>query len=218
MNYQRIYEYRFRGVDKAKKNIVWKALSEWLAATYLKQPKVVLDPAGGLCEFINHVPAQEKWTIDIEKDFVTKYANPNVNIIVGSNLTVDIPQNHFDGVFISNFLEHLYSQEDVATVLGRMHASMKTGGRIAIMGPNFKYCTRDYFDFADHTVVLSELGVAEHLYGAGFNVMKIIPRFLPLSFRSGSSLTVTPLTVKTYLNMPLAWKVMGKQFLVIGEK
>lgn len=218
LNYGRIYEYRFKGVDHKKKQIVWKEISHWMYAGYLKKPYSILDPAGGLCEFINLVPAREKWTIDIEKDFIEKYANPDVQIIVGNNLQVELPQNYFDAVFISNFLEHLHSQEEVASLLTRMYASMKSGGRIAVMGPNFKYTYKEYFDFADHTVILSELGLAEHLYGAGFEIVKIIPKFLPLSFRSGGILPVTPFTVKTYLSLPSAWKVLGKQFLVIAEK
>ena len=218
MNYSRIYEYRFQGVNSAKKNIVWKELSEWMATTWLRNPSVVLDPAGGLCEFINHIPAKEKWTIDIEEDFITKHANSDVKIIVGNNLEVELPTNYFDAVFISNFLEHLCSQEEVSQLLTRMHNSLRIGGRIAVMGPNFKYCYREYFDFADHTVMLSELGLAEHIYGAGFKIVKIIPRFLPLSFRSGGFLPVTPFTIRTYLNTPLAWNILGKQFLVIGEK
>jgi SAM-dependent methyltransferase len=218
LNYGRIYTYRFRGVDHKKKQIVWKEISHWLYTTYLNQPHSILDPAGGLCEFINHVPAKEKWTIDIEKEFIEKFANPDVRLIVGNNLQVELPQNYFDAVFISNFLEHLHSQEEVGLILARMYASMKAGGRIAVMGPNFKYTYKEYFDFADHTVVLSELGLAEHLYGAGFNIIKIIPRFLPLSFRSGGILPVSSFTVKTYLSLPIAWKILGKQFLVIAEK
>ncbi|MCC2548293.1 class I SAM-dependent methyltransferase [Hymenobacter sp. BT175] len=218
MNFPRIYQYRFQNTNTAKKQIVWHELAHWLYKGYLNRPQRILDPAGGLCEFINAVPAAEKWTIDLEEDFIRKHANPEVTIRVGSNLEVDLPQNHFDAVFISNFLEHLETQEQVATMLQRMHGAMRKGGRIVIMGPNFKCTYKEYFDFADHTVILTELGVAEHLYGAGFTIVKTIDRFFPLSFRSGGYLPVTPLTVKSYLNMPLAWKVMGKQFLVVAEK
>jgi ubiquinone/menaquinone biosynthesis C-methylase UbiE len=218
MNFQRIYEYRFQHADESKKQIVWKAISEWLYAGHLNKPQAVLDPAGGLCEFINNVPAKERWAIDIEKEFISKYAHKDVHIVIGNNLEVEIPENHFDAIFISNFLEHLMSQEEVATLLGRMYKALKKGGRIVVMGPNFKYCYKEYFDFADHTVILSELGVAEHLYGAGFTIKKIIPRFLPLSFRSGGWLPVTAFTVGTYLKTPLAWRFMGKQFLLVAEK
>ena len=49
------------------------------------------------------------------------------------NLVADLPKNHFDGVFVSNFLEHLLSQEQVAEFLGKMHGHLKPGGRIAVM-------------------------------------------------------------------------------------
>ena len=218
MNYTRIYQYRFQNTDPAKKKIVWDALAQWLYHGYLQQPQRVLDQAGGLCEFINGVPAAEKWTIDLEADFIRQHAAPDVKVLVGNNLEVELPENYFDAVFISNFLEHLESQKEVALFLGRMFTSLKKGGRIAIMGPNFKYTYRQYFDFADHTVILSELGVAEHLYGAGFSIVKIIDRFFPLSFRSGGYLPVNKFTVQTYLNVPLAWRIMGQQFLVIAEK
>lgn len=129
-----------------------------------------------------------------------------------------MPSNYFDAVFISNFLEHLDSQEDVARLIKRMFDSIKVGGKIVIMGPNFKYAYKEYFDFADHKVILTELGVAEHLIGAGFHLVKIIPRFLPLSFRSGGFLPVTKFTVNSYLHFPLAWRFLGKQFLVVAEK
>jgi ubiquinone/menaquinone biosynthesis C-methylase UbiE len=218
MNYKRIYDYRFQHVSTAKKKIVWDEVSDWLFHKQLDQPQKILDPAGGMCEFINAVPASEKWTIDIEEDFVKKYANKDVVVKVGNNLEMPLPENYFDAVFISNFLEHLNSQEEVARLLEKMNKALRTGGRIVIIGPNFKYCYRDYFDFADHTVILSELGVAEHLAGAGFSIVKIIPQFLPLSFRSGSFLPVTTLTIKMYLNFPLAWKFFGKQFLLVAEK
>ena len=108
------------------------------------------------------------------------------------------------------------SQEEVAALLEKMFRCLKPGGRIAIMGPNFKYAYRAYFDFADHTVILSELGVAEHLYGAGFEIGNIYPRFLPLSFRGG--IPVSRLLVRTYLSMSWAWRFFGKQFLLIGKK
>ena len=218
MNYKRIYEYRFRGVDQGKKNIVWGELSRWICRRFMKGAAILLDPAGGMGEFINAAPAREKWVIDIEEEFVKKHVNPGVRIIIGPNLEVPLPENYFNGVFISNFLEHLKSQEEVAELLAKMHSAMAPGGRIVIMGPNFKYGYREYFDFADHTVILTETGVAEHLYGAGFDLVKVIPRFFPLSFRSGGLLPVTPLTVRGYLAIPPAWRILGKQFLVVAEK
>lgn len=217
MNHNRIYEYRFANVDMQKKNVVWKEIAHFLYNTHLNKPQRTLDPAGGLCEFINHVPSAERWTIDLS-DEVKKFAAPDIKTIIGNNLEVELPENYFDGVFISNFLEHLNSQFEVADFLERMFKTLKSKGRIVIMGPNFRYTYKDYFNFADHTVILTELGVAEHLYGAGFNIVKNYPQFLPLSFRSKGFLPVNSFIIKTYLNMPFAWKFLGEQFLLVAEK
>lgn len=214
MNYERIYEYRFQGVDRNKKLSTWKIIAEFIA-NKLGNPKSVIDPAAGDCEFINQVPVTERWAVDMG-EHTRKMAAAGVKVVIGNNLTAELPLNYFEGVYVSNFLEHLYSQDEVATFLSRMFAILKPGGKIAIMGPNFKYCAKNYFDFADHTVILTELGVAEHLYGAGFKIEEIHGRFLPLSFRG--KIPVTDFLVKTYFKMPFAWKIMGKQFLLIAQK
>ena len=146
------------------------------------------------------------------------HAKKNIKKIIGNSLSVELPENYFDGVFISNFLEHLSSQEEIAALLTKAFNCLKKGGRIAIIGPNFKYATKEYFDFADHKIALSELSTAEHLYGAGFQVKEICPQFLPLSFRSNSYLPINTFTVQTYLKIPFVWIFFGKQFLLIGEK
>ncbi len=215
MNFDRIYQYRFKGIDEDKKKITWEEIAEFIYKK-LSQPDSILDPAAGKCELINSIKSKERWAVDLNDYFIKKYAAPDVKVVIGDILTTVLPENYFEAVFISNFLEHLNSQEEVATLLEKMFRCLKPGGRIAVMGPNFKYAYRDYFDFADHTVILSELGLAEHLYGAGFEVENIYPRFLPLSFRGG--IPVSRLLVKTYLSMPWAWRFFGKQFLLIGKK
>ena len=214
MNYERIYQYRFQQVSRGKKKAIWKEISEFFYSK-LNRPERILDSAGGMCEFINAVPASEKWVIDISHT-VHDFAASDVKIVVGDSLKVELPLNYFDAVFISNFLEHLHSQEEVADFLERTYAVLRPGGKIAIIGPNFKYAFREYFYFADHTVVLSELGVEEHLYGAGFTIQQSYPRFLPLSFRGG--LPVHRILVRLYLNLPIVWFLFGKQFLIIAEK
>ncbi len=213
MNYERIYAYRFRDIDQADREIVWRELSTFLHPL-MGSPEVVLDPAAGLGEFIRSSPAREKWAVDAV-DYGLG-AGEGTNMVVGNALTAELPAEHFDAVWVSNFLEHLLSQEQVAEFLERMHGLLKPGGRIAIMGPNFKYCYREYFDCADHTVVLSHIGVEEHLAGAGFGIERVVPRFLPYSFRG--RLPAGQALIRRYLQTPLAWRVLGKQFLLVGRK
>jgi SAM-dependent methyltransferase len=212
MNYKRLYEFRFRDVDQGNREEVWKEISAYLHER-LERPERVLDPAAGRCEFINTIPAKERVAIDLERH---SHAASGVELIVADVLEADLPQDHFDAVFISNFLEHLHSQEQVAEFLERMRETTRPGGLVAVMGPNFRYCSREYFDMADHTVVLTHKAVEEHLYAAGFDPVSTTPRFLPYSF--GGALPTGAALVRLYLRFPLAWRLLGKQFLVLGRR
>jgi hypothetical protein len=215
MDYNRIYEYRFKDVNKRKKLITWKEISKFIYKE-LKQPQIIVDPAAGECEFINSVPCKEKWAVDLNEEFISKYADKGVKIKIGDSLIPHLPADYFDAVFISNFLEHLNSHEEINLLLINMCNALHKGGRIAVMGPNFKYCQKEYFDFADHKMILTHLSLEEHIYNVGFKIIKVVPRFLPVSFRG--RLPINKLIVQTYLAIPLLWKFFGRQFLVIAEK
>jgi hypothetical protein len=213
LDYQRLYEYRFRDVDQDHRQAVWQEIAPWIHKR-LGSPERVLDPAAGRCEFINAVPASERWAVD-EVAYAERAASPGTHVIVSDIMDVDLPPGHFGAVWVSNFLEHLSTQEHVAAFLEKMRACIRPGGAIAVMGPNFRYCWDEYFDYADHTLPLTHLAVAEHLYAAGFEVTEIIARFLPYSFRS--RLPSSPSLARLYLRTPVAWRLLGKQFLVIGR-
>ena len=214
LDLRRIYEYRFDGVDQAKRDEVWAVISVFISDA-LRNPQRVLDPAGGRGEFIRSCGAPERWFIDVVEPDSGTIAS-DVTLRIGNALEVDLPEDYFDGIFVSNFLEHLATPDEIATFLERMHACQAPDGRIAILGPNFAYSSKTYFDCADHHVALTHIAVAEHLYGVGFHVERVVPRFLPYSFRGllppHGGLTYA------YLRLPIVWRFLGKQFLVIARK
>jgi SAM-dependent methyltransferase len=214
LNYERIYAYRFRHVDQGARIAVWKEIAPHVHGL-MGRPQKVLDPAAGRGEFISAVPAAETWAVD-EVAYPEASFRSDTKIITSSIMDVELPEGHFDGVYASNFLEHLPDQEAIAAFLEKMNRAVEPGGRIAIMGPNYRYCAKEYWDCADHNVALTHVSIAEHLYGAGFEPQTVISRYLPYSFRS----VVAPSRVLTrlYLRMPPAWRLLGKQFLVIGVK
>jgi SAM-dependent methyltransferase len=214
MNYERLYAYRFRDIDQDARAAVWREIAPHVHGL-MGRPQVVLDPAAGRREFINSVPAAERWAVD-EIAYPEAEGRPDVTTVTSKIMDAELPPGHFDGVFVSNFLEHLVDQEEVALFLERMHAVMKPGGRIAIMGPNYRYCAKEYWDFADHSLAMTHLAVAEHLFAAGFEPERVVPRFLPFSFRS--TLPASPRLTRLYLRMPPAWRIFGKQFLLIGKR
>jgi SAM-dependent methyltransferase len=214
MDYQRLYDYRFRNVSQNRRDDVWSTVAPLLYEK-LNRPVRVLDPAAGRFEFINAVPSTERWAVDAVA-YGDAMAREGTRLIIAEIMKVDLPREYFAGIFVSNFLEHLSSQEEVASFLERMYDCTIPGGRIAIMGPNFRYCAEEYFDYADHTVILTERGVEEHLYTAGFEIIAVHPQFLPYTF--SGRLPSHPALVRAYLRIPFAWRILGKQYLVIAER
>jgi AdoMet dependent proline di-methyltransferase len=212
MNIDRLYDYRFRHVDQNARVAVWNEIGRFVFRL-LGMPDRILDPAAGRCEFLNAISAAERWGVDLVDH---GGAQPGVKLIIGDVMTVSLPESYFGGIWVSNFLEHLADQETVAEFLERMRDRLIPKGRIAVMGPNFRYCANEYFDCADHNVILTHVGVAEHLYAAGFDVVSVTARFLPFSFRS--RFPISRSLTRRYLSIPLAWRLLGKQFLVIAER
>lgn len=213
IDYQRLYDYRFRDVDQASRQAVWNEIAEDLYRR-MGSPAKVLDAAAGRCEFINAVPAAERWAVD--RVDPGEFRHSEVKAIVADIGDAELPLDYFDGVFVSNFLEHLPTQDAIGAVLAKLRASMEPGGTLAVLGPNFRYCADEYFDCADHTLALTHVAAAEHVHAAGFEVTTIIPRFLPYSFRG--RIPPSPALTRIYLRTPALWRVLGKQFLVLGAR
>lgn len=210
MDYEALYRFRFQDVDPVSKRAVWSVIAADLARR-AGNPRRVLDPACGSGEFITGVPADERWAADV---VAPSFDDDRVRILVGRYQDLDLPAGHFDAILFSNVLEHLAGPDDVQDFLQRARTQLAPGGRVVIMGPNFKYCPKEYFDCADHTLVLTDVSVVEHLVAAGFTVDTVIPRYIPYSFRS--RLPANPRLTAAYLRMPFVWRFLGKQFLVIA--
>src|SRR5690348_16563281 len=114
LNYERLYAYRFRDVDQASRQAVWNEIARYVHAR-MDAPQCVLDPAAGRGEFITAVPAAERWGVDLVKQADIEAIG--VQMIIDDVMDAELPRAHFDGVFLSNFLEHLPSQEAVGRVL-----------------------------------------------------------------------------------------------------
>jgi len=218
MNYGRIYQHRFSGIDKVAKQAVWTEISHWIYAR-MGKPRSVLDPAAGEMEFLKSIPAKEKWGVDAQEPSElarSVISQEGIRFIHGDIFDVDLPSEYFEAIFISNFLEHLRSPEEIDALLTKIHRCLRKDGFVAIMGPNFKYCSADYFDCADHRLALTHVSIEEFLFASEFRIEKTYARFLPYSFRS--RLPASPALVKLYLNFPILWRFLGKQFLVLARK
>jgi hypothetical protein len=92
---------------------------------------------------------------------------------------------------------------------------LREGGRLINMQPNIRIEPGRYWDFYDHILPLSDRSATESLVQNGFVIEKVVARFVP--FTTKSILPQHPWLVRAYLALPLLWKVMGGQFVIIAR-
>jgi SAM-dependent methyltransferase len=215
---RRLYENRFDERQQKAKLCLWKALIQDFLQKYIPENAVVLDIAGGYCEFINQILAASKHLIDLNPD-CNLFAAADVNIISADILNASerdkVENNFFDIIFVSNFFEHLASQDDLFEVLDFCFQKLKPGGSLLIIQPNFKYSYKEYFDFIDHYLPITHQSLVEVLQALEFQVDTLIPRFLPFSTKGRPSAVWM---LKLYLRLPIAWALLGGQMFVQASK
>jgi len=212
----KLYRNRFSAEEQAAKDRIWQVLVDHFLQRYVPAEATVLDLACGYGEFIRHVRARRKLAVDINADSGAHLPS-SIEFHLGPATKLDfIADGSVDFCFTSNFLEHLPSKAVVNEVLAEVHRVLRPGGRFMAMQPNIRYAYKEYWDFYDHYTALSHLSAAEAFSLAGFEVVELIDRFMPFSTKS--ALPKHPALVRAYLAFPPAWRILGKQFLIVGAK
>lgn len=212
---QALYRQRFES-EQAARQEVWRVLIESWFGRYLDGSTSVLDLGAGWGHFINQVDVPHRYAIDLNPD-ARQRLDPDVEL-VATDATAPwaVDDGSIDLVFTSNFLEHLPGREAVSSVLGHAHRCLRPGGRIVCLGPNIRYMAGSYWDFFDHLVPLSDRSLAEVLALSGFRIDEQIARFLPATM---ADRTVPPsIMIQAYLRLRPAWRVVGRQFLVVASR
>jgi SAM-dependent methyltransferase len=213
---QKTYAARFSAAGLEKRRRVWKVLCHEVFDKLSSSQDTVVDIACGYGEFINCVKAGRKIAVDLNPDSPL-YLDPAVEFHALAALELGtIGSNVADLVFTSNFLEHLRDKSECDALFEQVSQVLKPGGRFVVLGPNIRYAYREYWDYYDHYLPLSHLSLAEGLGQAGFEIERVVPRFLP--YTMNSRLPTADVLVWAYLKVPLAWRVLGKQFLVVARK
>jgi ubiquinone/menaquinone biosynthesis C-methylase UbiE len=213
---KKLYRARFDPEEIQRKNRLWRILCSDFFQRFIPGESAVLDIGAGYCEFINNIKARSKYAVDLNED-TRSFANPDVDVFNCSASHIDgLADNSVDVVFMSNFLEHLKSKQEVLEVLLEMHRVCRLGGHVLILQPNIRYVNQQYWDFFDHHTPLSDRSLAEALKMTGFDIDKIYPRFLP--YTTKSTLPQYDFLVKLYLRVPILWQIMGKQTFICGTK
>jgi hypothetical protein len=162
------------------------------------------------------VEAERKIAIDLNAD-VLQFLAKDIEFHCRDAFCLrEILKGEADVVFTSNFLEHLPDKSVLRRFLGDVFFSLREGGKYIVLGPNIRYLSGAYWDYFDHNIPLTHISLTEALCLSGFSVLRSFERFLPYTFKN--SLPTHPLLVWLYLKFPIAWKILGKQFLIVAEK
>ncbi len=214
---EQLYENRFPAQIHQRRNAVWQVLCRSWLARYVGAEDRVLEIGAGYCEFINNIQAAEKVALDLNpQTYQHSASDVRVHLAPAEDVARVVPADYFDAAFMSNFLEHCRTREQVLAVLRGAATVLRPGGKLLILGPNFRYCFRDYYDYFDHHLPLTEHAVAEALQLSGFAVELVQPRTLPFSFRS--HMPSWPWLVWLYVQLPWAWRFFGSQFFLVARK
>ena len=211
-----LYRLRFARDQLERRNSIWKVICTCFLQSFVYESDVVIDVACGYGEFINNINARKKIAVDLNPDAADSL-NSNIEYCqCDASAFASKISEAADVIFTSNFLEHLADKKCLDEFLGQIMTALKPGGRYLIMGPNLRYLPGRYWDFYDHHLGLTHLSLCEALKLRGFEITHCIDRFLP--YTTQSSLPTHPWLVWLYINVPLVWRFVGKQFFVVARK
>ncbi len=210
-----IYRQRF-GHNLSYRRQVWKELVDGLFRPRAGSPKRILELGTGYGDFINQFAATERSAMDLNPD-AQDFLDESINFYC-QDATKPWPMadESIDLLFTSNFFEHLPDKDSIASVLIEAHRVLAPGGRVMALGPNIKHVPGAYWDFWDHTIPLTEKSLAEAFSISGFTVKEAIGKTLPYTMSNVREMPT--IILRTYLRLPLAWRIFGHQFLVVAEK
>jgi SAM-dependent methyltransferase len=212
---QRIYSARFEKTQAYRKKI-WSVLVPEFFQRYVPPSATVLDLGCGYGEFINAVQCREKLAMDLNPD-APRFLQKDIRFLQQDcSQRWDCADNSLDVVFSSNFFEHLPGKDALRRTLLEAARCLKPGGLLIALGPNIRFLSDVYWDFWDHHLALSDRSLAEGLENCGFAVRENHDRFLPYTMVNQREYPLVMLSV--YLKLPVAWKVFGRQFLIIAAK
>ena len=214
---ERLYANRWTGRERAAKSELWKVLHDAFLSHYIPPEGAVLDLAAGYCDFINNVRSARRVAIDLNPE-MARMAAPGVETHVTSleRMGDVLEPESIDLAFASNIFEHLRGPDALIEILKAVRVVLKPGGRLIVLQPNIRWVGAAFWDFIDHTLPLTELGMSEALELSGFEVVECRSKFLPYTMKRRKSFS--PTLARLYLALPPAQWLLGKQMFLVARR
>jgi len=207
---QEYFSSRFREDQKRKK--AWRYLTRYLQR-YVAESDSVLELGAGYSYFINEISAKSKFSIDLFED-LGKFSSQDVNFHVGDVTDLSFLANSsIDVFFASNLFEHL-ERHQLEQMLQEIIRVGSPNFRVMIIQPNYRLCSKRYFDDYTHVTVFSDISIRDWMESHGFRCVVNMPRFLPLTVKSKLGLFSRLLPI--YIRFPIR-PFAGQMFLIFTK-
>jgi ubiquinone/menaquinone biosynthesis C-methylase UbiE len=212
-----LYDARFTAEERAFMADVWRILWRRVLSRYISPDEVLVDVGGGSCEFINAAVTRRRIVVDLNPRVRERAAQGVETHVAPADSMPFLADGEATVVFASNVFEHFPDKPTLLRVVKEIHRITAAGGRLIVIGPNIRFAASTYWDFFDHHVPLSDRSLSELLRASGFELERVVPRFLPMTVKS--RLPRWRWLVEAYLLFrPIASLAVGRQFLVVARK
>jgi SAM-dependent methyltransferase len=210
-----MYDRRSTDLEVPRRAVVWREITRFLER-WIDPGSTVLDIGCDRGSFINEVRAARRIAADVRD--VARYLVADVKFICSDGLALldHLEPASLDVIFMSNYLEHLRSVDEVLEQLKVATRLLRPGGRLIVLQPNIRLVGFSYWDFFDHRTAITDRSLEEASMTAGLTTEKLISRFLP--YTTKSRIPQNQLLVRAYLRCPPAWWLMGRQTLLVARR
>ena len=201
-----------RLAPNAARAAVWAHVARYLRR-WIDPDGALLDLATGYGDLPAAARAVRRVGIDIHPD-LADIVPPGVEAHVGDATDLSrFVDGEFATVTASNFLEHLH-QPQIERCLAEVLRVLRPGGHLILVQPNHRLAPDRYFDDPTHVTIFDETSLTDAVRRAGFDVVRVEARFLPLTLKSrlSSGHRLVPL----YLRLP--WRPLAGQMLVVARR
>ena len=192
---------------------LWAHLTRYLQQ-YVPADAAVMELGAGYCYFINNVSASRRVAVDYSPE-IDRWKGPRVEGICSDALAYlrTLEPQQFDFILASNFFEH-FEWDALREMIALIFRALRPSGRLAVIQPNFRLAPGRYFDDYTHRAIFTDVSLEDWLRAAGFDLVTLIPRFLPLSVKSrmGGLSFLVPL----YLRLP--YRPLAGQMFALAER
>ena len=206
-------DYRSLRIPKnAARRFVWRSIASYLRSE-IDTNSPVVDLGAGNLDFLESVRSIRRIAIDLDPSILDESAEGVEALRADVAERIPLADDLIGTVLASNLLEHL-ERDEVDRCLREIHRTLRPGGKLLVIQPNFRVKPHHYFDDFTHKTILTHHSLRDWLLSIGFEVTRVDARFLPLTLKSRLSFghRLTPL----YLRLP--YRPFASQMLVIARK